>query len=70
MKLARTRDKVGSLSGVAFGLSSLFWVGSKSVDGVGRGAVGVLGGPEGFLLQSFKGVERLMHNKTNITARS
>ena len=44
-------------SGVDVGLTSLFHIGSESFDVVGRGYVGAFGGPEDFLLQSFKIVE-------------
>ena len=46
MKLAR-----------ATGWSSLFRIESESVDVVGRGVVGTLKDPEGFLLLSFNSVE-------------
>ena len=53
MKLAKTRGKVGGRSGVDVGLTSLLHVGSEFVNSAGRGVVGMLEGPEGFLLQSF-----------------
>ena len=69
MKLATTRGKEGSYSGLDVGLTSLFGVGSEPVDGVGRGVFGVFNSPESFLLQRFKIVERLTCNNTNIIAK-
>ena len=68
-KLAKTRGKVGGRSGVDVGLSSPFCVGFKFTDDVEGEVVGTLEDPEGFLLQSFKTVERLMYNKTIIITR-
>ena len=56
-------------STVGGGLTSLFSIGSESVDGVGRGGVGVFNHREGSFLQSLKSVERLMYNNTNIIAK-
>ena len=67
MKVARTRGKVSGRSGGDIGLSSLFCVGFESIDDVEREVVGALEDPEGFLLQSFNSVKRLMYNKTIIT---
>ena len=53
----------------ATGWSSLFRIESESVDVVGRGVVGTLKDPEGFLLLSFNSVEWLVYNKTNIIAK-
>ena len=47
----------------------LFGVGSESVDGVEGGVVSAFNKPEGFLLQSFKIVERVMYNNANIIAK-
>ena len=47
---------------ISGGLTSLFGIGSESVDGDGRGDVGVFNRLEGLFLQSLKSVERLMYN--------
>ena len=49
-------------------MTGFFGTGSDSVDGVGRGGVGVFNPREGFL-QCLKSVERLMYNNTNILAK-
>ena len=49
------------------GLTSLFGIGTESVDGVGGG--GVFNCREGLFLQSLKSVERLMYKNTNIIAK-
>ena len=54
-------------SAVDLGLTSLFGIGSESVDGVGRGVVGAFNSPEGFPLQSFKIVERKIKNRNKNT---
>ena len=64
VKLVKTKGKVVGCSALDVGLTSLFGIGSKSVDGVGRGIVGTFNRPEDFLLQSFKTVERSMYNNT------
>ena len=69
VKLVRTKSKVGDCSCVDVGLTSLFLVRTECVGGVGKGVVGTLEGPEGFLLHIFRSVEQLMHNKTNIIAK-
>ena len=51
------------------GLTSLFGIGTESVDGVGGGGVGVFNCREGLFLQSLKSVERLMYKNTNIIAK-
>ena len=56
-------------SAVVGGLTSLFGVGSESVDGVGRGGVGMFNCCEGLFPQSLKSLERLMYNNTNIIAK-
>ena len=47
----------------------MFSIGSESVDGVGRGGVGVFNRREVSFLKSLKSVERLMYNNTNIIAK-
>ena len=69
VKLAKTRGNIGGGSSVDVGLSSSFCVGFEFIYDVEREVVGALEDPEGFLLQSFKTVERLMHNKTIITRK-
>ena len=69
VKLARTMGKVGGRSGVDVGSSSPFCVGFEFIYDVEREGIDALEDPEGFLLQSFKTVERLMYNKTIIIAR-
>ena len=54
------QSKVGGRSGVDVGLSSLFFVGPESVNGVERGIVGALEDPESLLLESFKIAEQLI----------
>ena len=58
VKLAKTKGKVVSWSTVGEGLTSLFGIGSESVDGVGTGGVGMYNRRESLILQNLKNVER------------
>ena len=69
VKLAKTKGKVVGCLTISGGLTSLFDIGSESVDGAGRGDVGVFNRLESLFLQSLKSVERLMYNNTNIIAK-
>ena len=69
VKLVKTKGKVVGCTTVSRGLTSLFCIGSESVDGVGRGGVGVFNPREVLFLRSLKSVERLMYNNTNIIAK-